>query len=145
MVIKCDLFSGVSEDFMGQIDAIVVRETYDKGVFLFRTGDSADKFYILQEGRICICAEKSGYVVSFLYNQGDFFGWSSLLERTSYSASAECVVPSKVLKIESGRLNAVLRKDPASGLIFYKNFAKITGGRFIDSHNVKDWFPSVET
>ena len=145
MAIKCDLFNGVSEDFMSQIDAIVDRETHDKGVFLFRTGDTADKFYILQEGRICICAEKSGHAVSFVYNQGDFFGWSSLLERKSYSASAECVVPSKVLKIESGKLNAVLQKDPANGLIFYKNFAKIAGGRFIDSHSVKDWFPSIET
>jgi len=140
-----DLFKGVGQDFMEQIDKIVVKESHDKGIFLFRTGDPANNFYILQEGRICICAEDKGYDVSFVYVPGDFFGWSSLLDRPSYSASAECVVPSVVHKLEKEKLNTIFQKDPANGLILYKNFAGIIGGRFIDSYSVKDWFPSVET
>ena len=139
------LFKGVSQDFMDQINTIAVKESHEQGVSLFRTGDPPHNFYILHEGRICICAEDKGYEVSFVHIPGDFFGWSSLLDRTSYSASAECVIPSTVVKIEKKQLNAVLKKDPANGLVFYKNFAEVIGGRFVDSNHVKDWFPSIET
>jgi len=145
LINEMDLFKGVSQNFMDQMNGIVVKESYDRGVFLFKNGDPASNFYILREGRICICAEDKGYVVSFVYKPGDFFGWSSLLDRKSYSASAECVVTSTVSKIEKEKLTAILQKDLASGLIFYKNFAGIVGGRFIDSYNVKEWFPSIET
>lgn len=146
MFIKTNkLFKEVGQDFMDQINTIALKESPEKGVVLFRTGEPANNFYILQEGRICVCAEDQGYEVSFVHVPGDFFGWSTLLDRPSYSASAECVIPSKIIRIEKKKLDAVLKGDPSSGLIFYKNFAGIIGGRFIESYHVKDWFPSIET
>jgi CRP-like cAMP-binding protein len=139
------LFKGVGKDFTDLIEAIAVRESPGKGVFLFKTGDPANHFYILEEGRICICAEQKGHEVSFVHSPGEFFAWSTLLDRSSYSASAESVVPSRVIKIEKNKLNEVLKRDPANGLIFYRNFAEIIGGRFLDSYKVKDWFPGAET
>jgi CRP/FNR family cyclic AMP-dependent transcriptional regulator len=139
------LFKGVGKGFIDQIESIAVRESHGKGVFLFKTGDPANHFYILEEGRICVCADTKGHEVSFIYTPGEFFAWSSLLDRTSYSASAECVIPSRVIKIEKKKLNEVLKKDCLNGLIFYRNFAEIIGGRFLDSYKVKDWFPGAET
>ncbi len=139
------LFKGVGKNFIEHIEAIAVRESHGKGVFLFKTGDPANHFYILEEGRICICADKKGHEVSFIYTPGEFFAWSTLLDRPSYSASAECVVPSRVLKIAKKQLNEVLQNDCLNGLIFYRNFAEIIGGRFLDSYKVKDWFPGAET
>lgn len=139
------LFKGVGQDFTDHINAIAVRESHTKGIFLFKTGDPADHFYILEEGRICICSEKKGHEVSFVYTPGEFFAWSTLLDRPSYSASAECVIPSRIIKIEKKKLDEVLKKDPANGLIFYRNFAEIIGGRFLDSYKVRDWFPAAET
>jgi CRP-like cAMP-binding protein len=139
------LFKGVGKDFVDQINAIAVRESHAQGAYLFRTGDAADHFYMLEEGRICICADTRGHEVSFVRTPGDFFAWSTLLDRPSYSASAECVIPSRIIKIEKKKLTALLKKDPANGLVFYKNFAEIIGGRFLDSYKVRDWFPAAET
>ncbi len=139
------LFKGAGQDFIHQINAIAVRESHPQGVSLFKTGDPADHFYILEEGRICICADQRGHEVSFVYTPGEFFAWSALLDRPSYSASAECVVPSRIIKIEKKKLNELLKRDPANGLIVYRNFAEIIGGRFLDSYKVKDWFPGAET
>ena len=36
------LFKGVGKGFIEQIEAIAVRESHGKGVFLFKTGDPAD-------------------------------------------------------------------------------------------------------
>ena len=141
---EIDLFKGVSKKFMGEVKKIMKKETCEKGAVLFKTGDPAKNFFILQEGRISICAEDRGHAVSFIRTPGEFFGWSCLLDRTCYSASAESVVQSTVLKIAKDKLCTIMQKDPANGLIFYKNFAVIIGGRFIESQQVKDWFPSVE-
>jgi len=139
------LFKSVGKDFIDQIEAIAVRESHGKGVFLFKTGDPANRFFILEEGRICIRADRKGHEVSFIHTPGEFFAWSTLLDRPAYSASAECVIPSRVIKIDKKQLYEVLKKDPANGLIFYRNFAEIIGGRFLDSYKVKDWFPGAET
>ena len=58
---------------------------------------------------------------------GDIIGWSSLVENDTYTASAECLVPVKVLRIEKQRLDEILREDPASGMIFFKNLAALDG------------------
>ena len=139
------LFVGLGEGFLAGLDAIVVKETEDKGTILFRTGDPAKNFYILEEGRICIRAEKSNHSVSFLHTAGDFFGWSCLLDRPVYSASAECIIPSRLIRIEKNKLDALLTKDSLNGLQFIKNFADIIGGRFLDTHSTQDWFPAIET
>ena len=139
------LFIGLGDDFLAGLDAIADKESEDKGTILFRTGDPAKNFYILEEGRICIRAEKADHSVSFLHTAGDFFGWSCLLDRPFYSASAECVIPSRLVRIEKDKLDALLKKDCLNGLQFIKNFADIIGGRFLDTHSTQDWFPSVET
>jgi CRP-like cAMP-binding protein len=139
------LFIGVGDDFLAGLAAIADKESEDKGTILFRTGDPAKNFYILEEGRICICAEKADHSVSFLHTTGDFFGWSCLLDRPFYSASAECVIPSRLVRIDKDKLDALLKKDSLNGLQFIKNFADIIGGRFLDTHSTQDWFPSIET
>lgn len=139
------LFKKLSRDFLAQLDAIAVQEHKAKGDILFKTGDPAKNFYLLEEGRICIRAEKKHHSVSLLHTPGDFFGWSCLLDRPTYSASAECVVTSRVVRIEKKKLDALLKKDCLEGLIFIKNFADIVGGRFLDTHSAQAWFPTIET
>jgi CRP-like cAMP-binding protein len=139
------LFKKLGKEFLAQLDAIAVEETHEKGAMLIRTGDPAKNFYFLKEGRICIRAEHKHHSVSFLHTPGDFFGWSCLLDRPTFSASAECVIPSTVVRIEKKKLDALLKKDCLNGLIFIRNFADIVGGRFLDTQSAHAWFPTVET
>ena len=139
------LFKRLSKDFVAQLDAIAVQESHEKGTILVRDGDPAKNFYLLVEGRICIHSVQKPHSVSFLHTPGDFFGWSCLLDRPAFSASAECVIPSRVVRIEKKKLDALLKKDCLNGLTFIKNFADIIGGRFLNTHSAHDWFPPVET
>ena len=139
------LFKGLSKDFLDQLDALAVQESIEKGTILIKNGDPAKYFYLLEEGRICIRDERKKHNVSFLHAPGDFFGWSCLLDRPAYSASAECVIPSRIVRIEKKKLDALLKKDCLNGLNFIKNFADIVGGRFLDTHSTHDWFPAIET
>ena len=64
----------------------------------------------------------------------DLIGWSSLVENETYTASAECLVPVKVLRIEKQRLDEILLQDPASGMAFFKNLAALIGRRLVKSY-----------
>ena len=68
---------------------------------------------------------------------GEAFGWSSLIGRDVYSASAECVEPTKLLVADRTRLNQVLEDDPANGIIFMKHLAATLGNRLIESYKLK--------
>jgi CRP-like cAMP-binding protein len=139
------LFRGLSKDFLAELDALAVIEVKERHAMLFKTGDPAKNFYFLEEGRVCIRAERRNHGVSFVATPGEFFGWSCLLDRPLYAASAECVIPTRLIRIEKKKLDALFKKDCANGLTFIKNFADIIGGRFLDTHSAYDWFPAVET
>ena len=66
---------------------------------------------------------------------GEAFGWSSLVDRDTYTASAECLEPTRLIKIDKESLETIFRKDPMSGLIFYKRLAGIIGQRLVHSYN----------
>ena len=63
---------------------------------------------------------------------GEAFGWSSLIGRDQYSASAECIEATKLLKVDSQKLKKVLENDPANGIVFFKQLAATLGNRLLE-------------
>lgn len=128
------LFQGVAESTRQQILRTAREESYTQGDFIFHQGDSARHFFILGEGRVRLThgpGELLAYVASDAH---ELIGWSGLLENEAYTASAECLAPVRVLRIEKRLLDEILAKDTASGLVFYKNLAAIIGRRLVKSY-----------
>ncbi len=67
---------------------------------------------------------------------GEAFGWSSLLDRDVYSASAECKEPTTLQKIDRRDLQKILEKDPVNGLIFFRRLAETIGNRLLWSYKM---------
>ncbi len=95
-----DIFWGMNREFVGEIMKSAETESYNKGDMLFRTGDSADHFYIMTKGQIKLGIGDAGHVVYIVSKAGESFGWSSLIGREEYSATAECLSPTNLLKIK---------------------------------------------
>ena len=51
---SCRLFAGLAPDDLEQIAAITLVKTLEKGEYLFREGETAHGFYIVQQGAINI-------------------------------------------------------------------------------------------
>ncbi len=66
---------------------------------------------------------------------GEAFGWSSLVGREVYSASAECVLASKCFRIDKDDFDEVLERKKADGVIFFKRVAGILGERLINIYD----------
>lgn len=132
---QADLLKGVGRRFIKKFVKIMVDESHLQGAFLFKEGDSADNFYILEEGSVKLSIGKEGHITHIVSKRGEAFGWSSLVDRDVYTASAECSAPTKVFKIPREEMNRILDNNPVDGLIFFKRLAGIVGERLINSYN----------
>jgi len=113
----------------------MIEEFYGKGSHILKERYLAEHFYILQEGKIRLSVGEKARLTHLVSNPGETFGWSSLVGRETYTAAAECLDPSKVIKIEKEKLNRVFENHPASGLTFFRRLAGIIGERLISAYS----------
>ncbi len=131
-----DLLWGMSMIFVKEFMDITIKESHEKGEFLFREGDQATHFYTLITGRVKLSTGKTGEKVYTVSRAGELFGWSALVDRDYYSASAECMEPAVLLKIERNKLYNLMEKYPENGFLFYKKLAGVLGNRLIQCYKM---------
>jgi len=133
---QADLFNGVSIHFIKKVMDIAVQEFHDTGEVLFHHGDPSSHFYILVKGKVKLSTGRAWQKVYIGTHTGDFFGWSSLVGRSEYTASAECLEPTDLLRINKSRFLIILNDDLTNGFLFYKNLATALGDRLINSYQL---------
>ena len=131
---QSELLMGTSMDFIKKFMDLSQMVSHAKGDVLFREKDPALYFYVLLNGRVKLGVGESGQTVYDVRQNGEAFGWSSLIGRERYSATAECVEATKLLKTDSEKLKKELEKDPANGLVFFKQLAATLGNRLLESY-----------
>jgi CRP-like cAMP-binding protein len=131
-----DLFWGTGMIFIQEFMNITTKESHGKGDFIFHEGNSAHSFYTLIEGHVRLSIGETGKEVYVITRAGEAFGWSSLLDRNYYSASAECIEQTVVLKVERNDLNELWTTHPECGFIFYKNLAGMLGSRLVQCYKL---------
>ncbi len=129
-----DFFGSLSNDFVKKIMKIAETDSFQAGQLLFHEGDPADRLYILLKGHVKLSLGQTGQVVYVVSHAGEAFGWSSLVGRSSYSATAECVTATKLLKFDKEKIKTVVEKDTTNGLILFQNLAAILGNRLIQGY-----------
>ena len=131
-----DLLTGMDKHFIKELMEMMEKKSYKKGTFVFHEGNHASRFYMLLKGRIRLTVGTAGQVVFTISHAGEVFGWSSLLGRSNYAASAECTESTKLLRIDRVKFNMILEKDPANGLILIKRLAGMLGHRLNKAYEI---------
>lgn len=124
-----DLFQGLSMDFLKLVMAETRREHHPEGAVLFKERDPAVCLYVIIQGRIECRVEDMGKQIHVGSDVGESFGWARLVGRDQYTATAKCLTPSDVLKIDVEVLQRLLDTYLEDGYVFYKNLACILGRR----------------
>ena len=133
---QSELFTGISMDFVKNFMDISEMSSHKKNEVLFRENDPARYFFILLNGRVRLSIGEPQQVVYNAERNGEAFGWSSLTGGGVYSASAECLEPTKLLKTDSDELSRILKEDAENGIIFFKHLAATLGKRLIETYKV---------
>jgi len=129
---QSELLMGTSMDFIKKFMDMSQMVSHAEGDVLFREKDPALYFYVLLNGRVKLGVGEGDRMVYNIKQNGEAFGWSSLIGRDRYSASAECIEATKLLKTDSQKLKKVLENDPANGIIFFKQLAATLGNRLLE-------------
>ena len=133
---QSELFTGISMDFVKNFMDICEMSSHKKGEVLFRENDPAKFFFILLNGRVKLSVGEPQQVVYNAERNGEAFGWSSLIGGDVYSASAECLEPTKLLKTASSDLSRILEEDTENGIIFFKQLAATLGKRLLETYKL---------
>lgn len=133
---RADLFRGLDQEVIKRISEIMVEEDCAEGTVLFERGKSANDLYIVKEGSVELVIGENGHVTYVVKNVGEAFGWSSLVNHHVYTATAVCSSPTKLVRIQSEKLNKIFEKYPATGLQFYQRLAEIISKRVATSYNL---------
>ncbi len=120
--------------FVKNFMAISAKVDFAAGRIIFREGDKANHFFTLVEGRVRLSIGEPEKEIYIIDKAGEAFGWSSLVDRNYYSATAECLEPSRLLQFEKNDLNRFLLTDAESALTFYKRLAGMLGNRLIQCY-----------
>ena len=131
---QTDLFRGMSKEFVKQLYDTGVKESFEEGEMLFLEGDKAQYFFILLKGRIKLAVGEIRQLVYMVERPGEAFGWSSLVGRELYSATAKCMADTKLLKFAGDEFRAVLENDPRNGLELFRRLSGALGERLINSY-----------
>ncbi|MCF8045172.1 MAG: cyclic nucleotide-binding domain-containing protein [Desulfarculaceae bacterium] len=127
-----DLFWGMDNSFVKQVMDEAEKVTFKEGETLFKEGEPADYMYVLIKGRIKLTLEdEKGSVIYVANEAGQVIGWSAVLDRDQYSASAKCADDSSMLKFEKKSFLEKLSEIPESEAILYKRLARMLGERLL--------------
>ena len=131
---QSDFFSGMDHAFVKELMEKGKKVAYATGNTIFREGDPTHYFYILIKGHIKLTIGDKAHTVFVISHPGECFGWSSLINRSSYSASAVCVAPTSLMRLDKTHFRATLERHPADGLLFMERVAGMIGDRLLLSY-----------
>jgi len=123
-----ELFNGLASATLEKLTALSKRESHPAGAVLYRPGDPAEDFFLLDSGRIEFLVGRGDRAApgGFMLQKGEVFGWAALLEGTpARIASARCLEASSVLRINGRAALRVLEGDPAAGFTVMRRLAAL--------------------
>ncbi len=123
-----ELFTGIAEGTLAALTALAGREEYAEGSTLYKPGDPADDFFVLDSGRVefQIGRDERTSPAGFMLKKGEVFGWAALLEnQPTRIATARVLEKSALLRINGRQALAILESDPASGYVVMRRLSAL--------------------
>ena len=128
---RIPLFQGMEISDLQLILTLVEEITFPLNSVIFIQDQYADYFYILRRGEVEI--RYKPYDGPFLkvatLNEGEVFGWSSVLQHECYTSAAISVLESCTYRIAGAALTRLCEDHPGTGLILLERLSKVISSR----------------
>ncbi|MCX8107224.1 MAG: Crp/Fnr family transcriptional regulator [Verrucomicrobiae bacterium] len=122
----CQLFAGLGAADLRSVARIAVVKRLDKGDYLFREGEKALGFYVVQRGTINVHKIGAGgkELVIHLFRAGDSFAEAVVASEGGYPADARATEPSQVVLIPRNDFLLLLQSKPELALRMLASLSK---------------------
>ncbi len=112
------MFTGLPPTDLNSIAQITVIKSLEKDDYLFREGEPAQGFYIIQKGAVNVHRVNSlgKEQVIQIFRAGQSFAEAALAMPSGYPADARALEPSQVLLVQKAGFLALLKQQPELAL-----------------------------
>src|SRR5688572_4043110 len=129
---RASLFRGLGAPALERLARDARALTLRGGDYLFRSGDAADRLYVVRAGRLRVLVEEQdGPRTVRELGPGDALGELALLTGSARSASVQAVRDSELLEVDASTFDALLAEDPALSRSLVRELARqlqVSGG-----------------
>lgn len=108
------LLSNLNDEEARKISEGVVTKEFKKGEYIFRTGDKADRLYIVCQGKMKIFKylRDGREQILYIYGAGDFVGGFNLLKEDEYWYNAVALEDTVVCTLSKKKFDEIIIKNP---------------------------------
>ncbi len=126
-----ELLAGLPMEDLEAMAACAQRVEVRGGEPLFRQGERAVHFFLVEEGRVVVQMESPGGEAAnvLAVRRREPFGWSGVVEPRFYTGSGQAVDRSLVIRFDADRLLDVFEKRPVLGYRFMSRLASLVATR----------------
>lgn len=123
-----ELFNGLAAGTIEKLARLAKRESFPAGATLYKPGDPAEDFFVLDSGRVEFLVGRGERTApgGFMLRKGEVFGWAALLDGyPTRIASARCLEASTLLRVNGKAALGVLERDPSAGFVVMRRLAAL--------------------
>lgn len=125
-VIRHPFLDGMSLEHLDLLASHCERLRFDKGDLIFKQGDPARHFYLIEIGLVVLTHAGLKHNVHIMtLEPGEALGWSWLFPPYAWHFNATAMDPSNVLRFDGERLRALCREQPGFGMELMSRVARV--------------------
>jgi CRP/FNR family transcriptional regulator len=115
ILIKSQLFGGLSEEHLGEIEKIAVDKSYNKGDIIFYDGDEGVGFYLVVAGSINVykLSPEGKEQILHIVKEGDTIGAVPVFSGKSFPANARAISKSHLLFFDRNKFIQLITNKPS--------------------------------
>jgi len=118
---------GMTPEHLEIMAACAMQTQFEESQLIFREGDSANRFYLIQEGRVVLETEvkERGIIPIQIIGPGDVLGWSWLFPPYYWQFDARALESTKAVYFYGNRLREYCKQDHDVGYELMKRMAAV--------------------
>ncbi len=122
-----EFFAGMEPLHLERIDALATRQHFGAGMMIFREGESANSWWIIEHGDVALQVRPHGRDARVLQtlHQGDVLGWSWLFPPYQWAFDATTITSTDTLAFDAIALRSAVDADVALSADLMCRFARI--------------------
>lgn len=122
--------AGLRPDQIARLSQFAMPVQFSPGQVIFRTGDPANRFYLIQRGKVALeSLGKNGPAQIQTLDAGDVLGWSWMFEPYKWQFEAKALEPTSAIFLYGTQLREHCEADPDFGYELMKRCTRTSIGR----------------
>lgn len=118
---------GLTRNQLVQLADCALTARFESGAVIFREGEKADRFYLIDKGRI-VLESAAGYgepVIIETIGGGDLLGWSWMMPPYIWHFTARAVEPTEAIHFAGDMLRRYCHNDHSLGFELHKRMSAV--------------------